>query len=92
MQIRLVQAPVFADRTPAPGYLVYLNDALVAVVSDLRAQPGEFAEEMPTPAFVLEAGLGPCSELYSRAPPGFRSLEEVEHWILHCFSVRGLHG
>lgn len=74
---RPLKVTVAHDGKTADGFMICVDDALVAVVTHLeRVAPDE-----PDDGWFLEAGFGPC-EVAPASNPVFRSPDEARAWVL----------
>lgn len=70
-------ARIATDSGDEEGLLLFLDGALVAVVSRLRTSVSDEWSGL----WFLEAGFGPCA---FRSPGEFASVEAAVQWVIGC--------
>ena len=68
-----------------PGFLLFANDSLVAVVTQVRRTTGA----APQHHWFLEASFGPCA---AWPKPEFDSPDEVQTWVAQRLATEALTG
>jgi hypothetical protein len=76
-------APVMTDGAPQPGRLVMADGALVAVLVPVDGQAAGGVA-----GWFVEAGFGPCGNVFTTAPGVFPTLEDVTAWVRDCLGAR----
>jgi hypothetical protein len=81
MEITSRSTPILMNGEADEGHLVFADGALVAVLTYFAGSTDTDGFEPMAAGWFLEAGFGPCSNLRTRSPDLFASLEVATKWI-----------